>query len=92
MSNEPLKEVGTDADKAEVPVAEPSTTSNVMDDFIESSLEVFSELIEVSYQGNPVATHLMIVDAVEGFEVTLYDLKQTLLDSLPNPVVDKEGA
>jgi hypothetical protein len=75
----------TDVDEADVLVAELADTTiidTVMDDFIGATSEVFSELIEISHNGNPVATHMALLSTVEAVETALYDLKQELLDSL----------
>lgn len=74
-----------DVDEGDVMVAEvvdTATIDGIMDEFINATSEVFEELIEVSHNGNPVATHMALLSVVSAVEEALYQLKDELIESL----------
>ena len=63
-------------------LADTATITELVDTFILDVSEEFNNLIGISYQGNPVLTHLQLVEASKGIIRGLYDLRRQLIDSV----------
>jgi len=63
-------------------LADIATITEIMDNLILATSEIFQDLINQSLTGNPVLTHVVLVDTTEEVVRALYDLRRQLIDSL----------
>jgi len=67
-------------------IADTAVLSGLLDNFISEIQEMFSDTLEVSLEGNPVRTHLELVNFGQDIVELAYTLRHDLLHTFANRV------